>query len=776
MRRVLSSLLACLAGLTVPAAYAVEDGNGLPLLEPGELRVVPSFESCSYYFRPEKGGAFRVEYRAAGETAWLAAHAPVCDQPEKIYKGSLFGLREDAAYQLRVRMENAMEPALASACFRTWSSAPPVAMTVDLSQMPDVSENGIVITGQGAPDGWIKYTAPTGFIVRRAPRANDNQPAAIVLKGARYIILENLAVEGGERHAVLVEDCDSVRILNCDLSGWGRTGVQQFDNTKARGKYMDASGQLINLDGGVQIRRSAGTVVERCYIHDPRGRANSWMFSHPAGPEAVVVDHAKGGTVLRWNDMVGSDEHRWNDVIECNSNSSPEGGFHRDSDIAGNFLAFGNDDGVELEGGGMNVRFTRNKIEGTLCGVSFGPCLVGPQFAIGNLIANPGDEAGLALMFFKNSHRLEQRGKRFIYNNTLHGFGPSAGAFGAYGGGAAVMRNNIFVCNDARQPGDWARAEDFDHDLFWVNRARSPSDKFTAAWRGYGQEKHALAADPRLADPAAGDYRPAAHSPARGRAVEVPGVVPAGTDMGAFFGGIADLPVRPLALTARPAQVNFASGGAAVVSVSLPTDAPASVAFQIRKNNVFDWFDVAPASGTVGPGETLQLTVTTDAARLTGRPLFRGAFLVRTANGLSRPVSVYAKGRFTEDARPATAPNSVYIEAGEAASGAQIDIPEDGTYALLARASLEGDWGQKREFDVSVDGAHATGSVAVTPDYQWNFNQGSERVLWLHSLGPISAGKHRVVVRPSGVEFNIAEYIITDNPSVFFVQDWVLKR
>ena len=75
-----------------------------------------------------------------------------------------------------------------------------------------------------------------------------------------------------------------------------------------------------------------------------------------------------------------------------------------------------------------------------------------------------------------------------------------------------------------------------------------------------------------------------------------------------------------------------------------------------------------------------------------------------------------------------------------------------------------------------MDGAHVTGPVAVTPDYQWNFNQGAERVLWLYSLGSLTAGKHRVAVRPAGVELNITEYIITDNPSVFFVQDWVLKR
>lgn len=769
MPSLLHAFFVCLAGMILLPAQVVrgQDGDLALALAAGELQAGPSFNSCSYYYNSDTS-SIRVEYKSTADADWRAAHEPVRDQPAKIYKGSLFNLSEDTAYEIRI-LSSKDNTIIKQAQFRTWNSNPPVARTIQI-------KGALVISERGTPDAWIKYTASEDIV-----SDSTAQDAVIVLKDAAYIILENLTIKGGKRHAILVENSENIRILNCDLSGWGRIGEQQFDNTKARGKYQDSEGNLINLDGGIQIRRSANTVVERCYMHDPRGRANSWAFSHPTGPQGVVVEYTKGGTVLRWNDMVGSDEHRWNDVIECNSNSSPEGGFYRDSDITGNFLAFGNDDGIELEGGGMNVRFIGNKVEGTLCGISLGPCLIGPQYAIGNLIVNPGDESGLALMFLKNSHRLEQHGKRFIYNNTFHGFGPSSSAFGHYGSKTnatatlGTMRNNIFVCNASRLPADWARTENFDNDLFWVDRARPSSEQFVAAFRKYGQEKNAITADPLLAAPATGNYRLSDKSPARGKAVEVPGVTAANDNLGAFHNNTTDIPLRPLALRASPEQLAFpATGGTATVTLSLPSSAAEPVSFQIRQNNVFDWFTVSPSTGNIAPGETLKLTININATKLTGRPLFRGAFLVRTPEGLSRPVTIYAKGNYTEDKRPASAKNSVYIKASGASTKARIDIPAAGKYALLARAAIKTPWEGKQSFDVRIGSTTATPSIE--PSYNWNIGAGSERVVWLHSLGDLNAGKQQLSIRQNSADMKVSEYIITDAPAAFFIQERNARR
>ena len=770
-----------------------------PLTTPfadNEIKTVSTFNSCSYYFRPTEAVSL-VQYRRVGASVWHFAHSTVCDQPEGIHKGSLFRLTEDAEYQIRIIPESdflenydydetrdndgsiipPLALPLAQTTFRTWRSDPPIAKTIDLSSLPDTGRDGIVITEQGTFDGWIKYTAPADWIVRRTFRDNDRQEAVIVLNGAKYIILENLTVEGGHRHSIHVNNCEFVRILNCDLSGWGRTGEQRFDSAEQCGQYWDAAGRVINYDGAVQINKSAATVVERCYIHDPRGRANSWMFSHPTGPQAVVVDHTRGGNVVRWNDFVGSDEHRWNDVIECLSNSSPVGGFYRDSDIIGNFLAFANDDGIEMEGGGINLRFMGNKVEGVLCGVSFGACMVGPQYAIGNLFVNFGDESGLALVNFKNSHGVEQKGKRFVYNNTAHGFETACGAYGSYGSATAVdaglgtMRNNIFVCNNNYRPTDWARAENFDNDLFWVNRSQSATEQFVASFRRFGQEQHTILGDPLFVDPVSADFRLAPNSPARGKAVEVAGITRAGDNLGAFFNDVTDLPLRPLALTVAPAEINFPeTGGSGTITLNLPANTTAPVDFHIRQNNVFDWFTVMPSNGKLAPGDTLKLTVTADPAKLTGRPMFRGAFLVRTPNGLSRPVTVYAKGDYTEDKRPASAgPNTVYLETKDGNVDTQINLPDDGTYSLLVRTPRS-----SPKFDISING-NVSSNVTMS-DYQWGTGRTEERIVWLHPLGQLKAGANQISIKHSGQENMIVEYILTDNPAVFFVQERNARR
>ena len=743
----------------------------------GEIQTAPTFNSCSYYYHQLNNDAFRVEYKGAGESRWLHAHTPVCDQPEKIHKGSLFNLAENTEYQIRILAGNEGK-VIAQASFRTWSSAPRIARTVDLGKLPHTEQDGIVITEQGTPDAWIRYTAPADWIVKRTLRSADTQKAAIVLKDAKYIILENLTVEGGKPHAILVENCDHVRILNCDISGWGRPGVQHFPNGEYCGQYMDEDGNWIDYDGGIQIVRSFGTVVERCYVHDPRGRSNSWVFSHPTGPQAIVAEFTRGGNVIRWNDFVGSDEHRWNDVIEGIENHTADGGLFRDSDIEGNLLIFANDDGVELEGGGMNLRFIGNKIESTFCGISCGACLLGPQYAIGNLIVHLGDEENAALKYFKNSHGMRQTGKRFMYHNTLHDFNLSAIGYDTYGNrtpadaGLGTMRNNIFVQNQSRQSGEWLRAENFNNDLFWINSSQDASERLVEAFRNYGQEKDAHTADPQLVDPATGNYRPATSSPARGKAVEIAGITQAGDDLGAFFNNITDIPLRPLALTAAPAQVNFqATGGAATVTLSLPSDATEPLAFQIRQNNVFDWFTVTPSIGTIAPGETVKLTVTAPPDKIFGRPVFRGAFLVRTQNGLSRPVTVYAKGNYTEDKRPAAAgPNTVYINAVDGAADTQINIPKEGAYSLLARITPMR--GANPRFDISINGETATASVGTA---SWYFMNGVERVVWLYAPDQLKAGMNRINIKASNPQ-TVVEYIITDNPAVFFVQERNVKR
>jgi len=75
---------------------------------------------------------------------------------------------------------------------------------------------------------------------------------------------------------------------------------------------------------------------------------------------------------------------------------------------------------------------------------------------------------------------------------------------------------------------------------------------------------------------------------------------------------------------------------------------------------------------------------------------------------------------------------------------------------------------------VSLNGNVAS-NVAMS-SYQWSVGQSAERVVWLHPLGQLNAGANRVRINYTGPENTIVEYIITDNPAVFFIQESHVRR
>jgi hypothetical protein len=200
------------------------------------------------------------------------------------------------------------------------------------------------------------------------------------------------------------------------------------------------------------------------------------------------------------------------------------------------------------------------------------------------------------------------------------------------------------------------------------------------------------------------------------------------------------------------------------------------------------------------------LTVTVHAAALAGRPRFKGAFLVRTPSGLSRPVSVYADTDFREELRPAAAPHSAYLEVaalpGQEAraqrtaapgvsggryvrfSGAAAEpeivgrftVPRAGVYSLLARASVNREVTQRRTFELRLDGAAEPTTIAVNTDYQWNTGETHFRVIYVHALGELAAGEHQLRLRCVSGDLNLNELILTDYPAAFFIDEWQKGR
>ena len=727
-----AELLKMLCGLNCePWRVAGKDVRAAPgrlgVIDPagrGELRLRPTFSSCSACFGAgEELRDASLQWRRRGDAPWRDV-SPLPFFPESgDYRASITGLSSGTAHEVRFRVAGKV---LASGKFRTWTDEVPVARTVEIDPR-DVARGTFRIAEKGSPEGWIRYVAKGG-----ATLESSQMRTLILIDGAEHVMLEGLTLRGGggwSANPIVVKNSRAVRIVNCELSGWGRKGVIDWTKPEFRARRIDEADRrkVVNFDAAIAIGRgSSEVVVERCYIHDPRGHANAWYLAHPAGPEAVMMHRPDHSTVLRYNDFVGSDEHRWNDAVEGEGNFSADGGFNRDADIDGNFMAFANDDCIELDGGQQNVRCLRNRFEGSYCGVSLQGCMVGPAYVCGNLFAGLGDEFG----------RWEQTVKTSSFD--AYGHGPFASVadniFAGAGNGIDVatptgrfdIRRNVF-CGDQKVHG----------------ADRAP---------------HAVLADNVFG----GEMPPDA---------------------------MRDLPYRPVPFTLDTGRmdglaVRGGSASPALASVTVSVGGKGySRAFRIRKNDASGWFDVSPASGTLRSGESIALVLRLRPERMLARRKWRGAFLVRTEDGYSRPVTVYAENfDYRPPARPGPAgASSVYIDTPGADGTGLVfdaaksrtartfvfDVPKDGVYNFAARCEGPPS-GAFPTLDVSVDGEPAYPSVLqVQPYATWTLlTRGTRKSNHLRPY-PLAAGRHTLTVAPRKGWLRVASFAVTDDPGPF---------
>ena len=616
---------------------------GAPGLVRGE--AVPTFDSIGICvdFAGGLGSKTvgRVRYRPEGSAPWRDGLNLVPCLPERQLRGSLLGLTPDTPYEIECRLVDPgvqEEPPVVLHA-RTWQEDVPIAET---RALPAPESGGMVkIDIQGKPDGWILVRPAAG-----SPAVSDagsKGEQALLVSHAAYVIVEGFGLRGGRRDAVRVSKSHHVRIRHCDIAGWGDPGTAK-DGLES-GRFVDASGRVINYQAGVRVcDGSSQVVVEHCFIHAPRGTANSWAYGHPAGPQGVILDRTGGNNVVRYNDLIGSETHWWNDAIESIANGDVSGGPYRDTDIYGNVLAFSNDDGTELDGGQINVRYWHNWIAWALCGISCAPNRSGPSYVFRNVVATLGEERESTGSAFKMGGAALSPGLNFIAHNTI--FGPGGGLRSVgYGQGpdrgayVAVSRNNLFagsghqdLVNISPDP-----RNDFDYDLTSRGGVRLAT----------GGEAHAVTTAPVFIAVAQGDLRLAEGSAGIDQGCILPGLndgfAGRGPDMGALEAGQAgpDFPPRPHGLSVLPLRATAPaprSGGKSSVTVQLV--APPSVGKSWRAEPNSPWLSCTPAQGaTTGEPTPIRVEIAADGREHTR---YRGAVTFRTDRGCVRTVLIDA--------------------------------------------------------------------------------------------------------------------------------------
>ena len=735
MMKKLSLIAVVLSVLTGSAAEKNAKPSREELIKPvkiGELRVEPMFASAGITYGSLKKEGLAFEYRRApkgfwqklfGGDDWQTTFAPYWFDEVNNYRGMAWYLDEDTDYQLRVTADG---KTLAETTFRTWASEVPIAKTVYLDE---TTKFPLTVSDKGTATGWVRYTTKPGTVLRHAPKKPDF--AMITVKDAAYVLFDDMTIVGGDvRSVILINDSQYVRIRNCDISGWGHLGVCRLDfagryyagNAWDKKRNRPGNGNGCN---GINIGKgTVGAVVERCYIHDPVARSTTWRHSHPAGAFAVVASKPDHSTSLRYNDLVGSDACRWDDCVGSGGNFDVNGGLNRTAEVYGNFMIFPNDDCIELDGGQQNMACFKNRFEGALVGVSIQGNVVSPSFTFDNLFSGMCEERGEPGQTVKTS------------GYDLFGQGPFA----------AVM-NNVF----------WGRGSGIG-----VNVIKS------------GDPNHASSNAGRV-----GGIDVLNNIFCGKQSISSMELNPKGRMVGNTFGAtLAEkdldraLPYRPLPFLLDTCVIDAGRNHA---DRYVRVEGGDGMGFKIVKNTPFDWFDVEPKEGVLKDGMAFTVRFRKD---LKEAPVYRGAFLVRTANGLSRPVSVYARTNWAQPEKcdkPGTV--AVYAHPKDGVKDKDgfmvytFDAPKDGRYFFHVFAKAD-----RRPVAIAAVDDEKPGKFTVQTCWQypvWSVIC-PDRPMW--SIFPgrlkhydLKAGKHTLRIKraPRGGDFKPQAYVMTDHPLDF---------
>ena len=398
--------------------------------------TVSTFHNISLYWSPQGGSADKkvlVQYRKSGDADWQEAlsmkYNPIegaGNNPETgerydraDYRGSIVNLQPDTDYEIKLSLEDGSETQITEAS--TWKEDFPVGQILT----PGDSNTRLTYSDlNGTPEAYVLIDGNGSTI-----DIQDASAECIRLINSSYIILRGFILKNAAENGIRLYNSHHIVIENCDISGWGEEDIE-------------GSGFGKNYQAAVY----AGTnethhcIIQRNTIHHPRWDTNSWAELHdpsadpdnnsnyhPAGPQGIAIgDSYIGNNVIRYNEIWSDADHYFNDAMGMWTNASYAGFPGPDSDIYGNYIANSYDDGIESEGGNMNVRIWNNYIENIFIAIGNAPTSIGPLYIWRNVSGKadsmPGSVYGQYGPFIKMGYSGSidwMTGHMYIFNNTV---------------------------------------------------------------------------------------------------------------------------------------------------------------------------------------------------------------------------------------------------------------------------------------------------------------------------------------------------------------------
>ncbi len=363
-----------------------------------------------------------VKFKAHHETDWQKGLDLSWEPIYGSYAGSLVYLEADTTYDIHIQITN-INGDISEHTFQTKTKAniPPIDPK-KIYYLSEIYSGGQLdleaLNIEGSENGYAKIIGDGPII-----EAGNDVLSAVNIGNNSYVMLENLTVKGGQRYGMFAKKAHHIWIKGCNISAYGREAVD-IRNGKAYSSTISSS--PINYDSGIYLERSGIAVIEECEVHSPNLGANNWSVGHPKGANALQVwayhdsDEYRGEFIVRNNRFYGAPNHRFNDVIEGRMNFERRGGFVRNSAIYGNYLAYANDDIIEIDGGQQNVLVYNNEMEQGYAGVSVAPNMLGPSYIFHNHIHNLGDDRGKEWTAIKAGGLISKPGGRtYVFENII---------------------------------------------------------------------------------------------------------------------------------------------------------------------------------------------------------------------------------------------------------------------------------------------------------------------------------------------------------------------
>ena len=363
-----------------------------------------------------------VRFRADDEMRWQKGLNLSWEPVYGSFAGSIVYLNADTTYHIEVQITDPNgEQQEHVFQIKTKPNSPPIDPE-KVYYLSDIYSGGQLdleaLNISGSADGYAKIIGDGQVI-----EASSDDLAAVNIGAQSYVMLENLTIKGGQRYGIFAKKAHHIWIKGCNVSEFGREAVDIRDGLAYASPTTNSP---INYDSGIYLERSGIAVIEECEVHSPNLGANSWQVGHPKGANALQVwayhdsDAYRGEFIVRNNRFYGAPNHRFNDVIEGRKNFERRGGFVRNSAIYNNYLAYANDDLIEIDGGQQNVLVYGNEMEQGYAGISIAPNMLGPSYIFHNHIHNLGDETGKEWTAIKAGGLISKpAGRTFIFENVL---------------------------------------------------------------------------------------------------------------------------------------------------------------------------------------------------------------------------------------------------------------------------------------------------------------------------------------------------------------------